>query len=55
VDPGTGMEKLWIRDGKKSDPGWKKVGPGIRNKHPGSATLVIGIHYFKIHILRFTI
>jgi hypothetical protein len=22
------------------DPGWKKVGPGIRDKHPGSATLV---------------
>jgi hypothetical protein len=25
---------LWIRD-----PGWKKVGSGIRYKHPGSATL----------------
>jgi hypothetical protein len=22
------------------DPGWKKFGSGIRNKHPGSATLV---------------
>jgi hypothetical protein len=22
---------IWIRDGKKSDPGWKKVGSGIRN------------------------
>jgi hypothetical protein len=21
------------------DPGWKKVGSGIRDKHPGSATL----------------
>jgi hypothetical protein len=21
VDPGSGMEKIWIRDGKKSDPG----------------------------------
>ncbi len=28
------MEKIWIRD-----PGWK-FGSGIRNKHPGSATLV---------------
>jgi hypothetical protein len=29
-----------IRDGKKSDPGWKKVGSGIRKKHPGTTTLV---------------
>jgi hypothetical protein len=28
-----------IRDGNNSDPGWKKVGSGIRDKHPGSATL----------------
>jgi hypothetical protein len=30
-----------IRDGKNSDPGWKKVGSGsgIRDKHPGSATM----------------
>ena len=28
-----------IRDGDSSDPGWKKVGSGIRDKHPGSATL----------------
>jgi hypothetical protein len=26
-----------IRDGDSSDPGWKKVGSGIRDKHPGSA------------------
>jgi hypothetical protein len=25
---------MWIRD-----PGWKKFGSGIRDKHPGSATL----------------
>ncbi len=33
-DPGSGMEtvRIW-------DPGWKKVGSGIRDKHPGSATL----------------
>ena len=31
-DPGSGMEPLRIRDGKKSDPG-----SGIRDKHPGSA------------------
>jgi hypothetical protein len=34
-DPGSnpGSEK-----GKKSDPGWKKIGSGILDKHPGSAT-----------------
>jgi hypothetical protein len=36
-DPGSGMEKVRIRD-----PGWKKVGSGIRDKHPGSATLAVG-------------
>jgi hypothetical protein len=36
-DPGSGMETVRIRD-----PGWKKVGSGIRDKHPGSATLVFG-------------
>jgi hypothetical protein len=34
-DPGSGMETGRIRD-----PGWKKVGSGIRDKDPGSATLV---------------
>jgi hypothetical protein len=34
-DPGSGMETVRIRD-----PGWNKVGSGIRHKHPGSATLV---------------
>ena len=33
-DPGSGMETVRIRD-----PGWKRVGSGIRDKHPGSATL----------------
>jgi hypothetical protein len=35
-DPGSG-----IRDGDSSDPGsgMEKVGSGIRDKHPGSATL----------------
>ncbi len=33
-DPGSGMETVRIRD-----PGWKKVGSGIQDKHPGSATL----------------
>ncbi len=27
-DPGSGMDKIRIRD-----PGWKKFGSGIRNKH----------------------
>ncbi len=29
-----------IRNGDSSDPGWEKVGSGIRDKHPGSATLL---------------
>ncbi len=33
VDPGSGMEK-------NLDPGWKKVGSGIQDKHSGSATLL---------------
>jgi hypothetical protein len=33
-DPGSGMETVRIRD-----PGLKKVGSWIRDKHPGSATL----------------
>jgi hypothetical protein len=32
------METVRIRD-----PGWKKVGSGIRDKHPGSATLNLAI------------
>ncbi len=32
------METVWIRD-----PEWKKFGSGIRDKHPGSATLVFSI------------
>ncbi len=28
------------RDGKNLDLGWKKVGSGIRDKHPGSVTLM---------------
>jgi hypothetical protein len=36
-DPGSGMETVRIRG-----PGWKKVGSGIRDKHPGSATLLQG-------------
>jgi hypothetical protein len=35
VDPGSG-----IQDEDSSDPGWKKVGSGIRYKHSGSATLL---------------
>jgi hypothetical protein len=37
-DPGFGIENIRIRD-----PGWKKFGSGIRDKHPGSATLVFGV------------
>jgi hypothetical protein len=35
ADPGSGMEQIRIRD-----PAWKKVGSGIRDKHPGSVTLM---------------
>jgi hypothetical protein len=33
------MEKIRIRDGKRTDTGWKKDGYGIRDKHLGSAKL----------------
>ncbi len=33
------------------DPGWRKVGSGIRDKHPGSATLLIKIFFFVWYIL----
>jgi hypothetical protein len=38
ADPGSRMETIWIRDGKKSDLG-SGSGIRIRDKHPGSATL----------------
>ncbi len=34
ADPGSGMEKVRIRDGKSSDPGWKKFGYGINIPEP---------------------
>jgi hypothetical protein len=40
ADPGSGMETVRIRD-----PGWKKVGSGARDKHPGSATLGIPVSF----------
>jgi hypothetical protein len=47
-DPGSGMETVRIRD-----PGWKKVGSGIRDKHPGSATLISSVDngHHKVRIL----
>jgi len=36
------METVRIRD-----PGWKKVGSGIRDKHPGSATLLKSMFYLQ--------
>jgi hypothetical protein len=44
ADPGWKKFGFGIRDGKKSDPGF-----GIRNKHPGSATLIV-INGFKLVI-----
>jgi hypothetical protein len=49
-DPGSGKETVRIRD-----PGWKKVGSGIRDKHPGSATLmnpVFQLAYVPICVLK---
>ncbi len=47
-DPGPGMEKIWIWDpgwkkflSRIPDLGWKKIGSGIWDKHPGSAKLEI--------------
>jgi len=39
ADPGSGMEKIRIWDGKKSDPGIRD-----REKHPGSATLFVTVY-----------
>jgi hypothetical protein len=39
------METVRIRD-----PGWKKVGSGIRDKHPGSATLRVNIEINRVNI-----
>ncbi len=36
ADPGSGMRKIRIRDGKNLDPGF-----GIRKKRPGSAILPV--------------
>jgi hypothetical protein len=38
ADPGSGMETVRIRDRV-----WKKVGSGIWDKHPGSATLDVSV------------
>jgi hypothetical protein len=32
-DPGSGMEKIRIRDGKNSNSGWKKFGSGCATLH----------------------
>jgi hypothetical protein len=45
-DPGSRMETVRIRD-----PGWIKVGSVIRDKHPGSATLGIKIHFYDVKII----
>jgi hypothetical protein len=50
-DPGSGMKNFLGLKYLNSlmriqDPGWKKVGSGIRDKHPGSATLVRLFSFF---------
>jgi hypothetical protein len=45
ADPGSGIGYLldpWIRDGDSSDPGCKKS--RFRDKHPGSATLLLNFY-----------
>jgi hypothetical protein len=37
-----------IRDGDSLDPGWKKVGSGIWDKHSGSTTLRTTITYLQV-------
>jgi hypothetical protein len=46
-NPGSGMETVRIRDS-----GFKKVGSGIRDKHPGSATLMGGYVYLQLTSLK---
>jgi hypothetical protein len=55
-DAGTGS-RIW--DGKNSDPGGKefgsgmeKFGSGIGDKHPGSATLTVGVIVLNDKILK---
>jgi hypothetical protein len=43
ADPESGMGKVRIRD-----PGWKKIGTGIPDKHPGSATLPFYVNVAQI-------
>jgi hypothetical protein len=37
---------IWIREGKNFEPGWKKFGSVIRDKHPGSATHIFVVLKF---------
>jgi hypothetical protein len=48
ADPGSGF-----RDGKNSYPesGMEKFGSGIRDKHPGFATLTVGVIVLNVKIL----
>jgi hypothetical protein len=41
TDPRTWVGKVRIRD-----PGWKKFGSGIRDEHPGSASLAMTNVYY---------
>ncbi len=50
VDPGSGMKKFGSGSGIQN-PRRKKVGSGIRDKHPGSATLALKNLIFSLSIL----
>jgi hypothetical protein len=37
-----GSQRVWIRDGKNSDPGWKKVGFGVNIPDPSKLNCTTG-------------
>jgi hypothetical protein len=43
ADPGSGMKK-----NRSRDPGWKKCRSGIRDKHPGFASLLLNISFTPV-------
>jgi hypothetical protein len=45
ADPGSGMKRIriWDPGSGNRDPGWKKIGSGIRDNHPGSASLLFRV------------
>ncbi len=46
-DPGLGNSNPGC---KKSDLGWEKFGSGIRDKHPGFATLILKATFMVVDL-----